>query len=89
MRIKDSIKIREEDCFFLLVNLDSSSILKGYPSFFKINKMGNEIILLLKESNLTKKDIIDQIMNNKSYKCSESSITDFLSFLERYDLCYE
>lgn len=87
MKLKESIKLRKEDEFYLLINLDSESILKGYPSFFKINNIGEKIVKLIEKTNYSKEEIVRYILNNREYKCTEEAVLYFLDFLERYDLC--
>lgn len=57
MKIKKNIRIREEDGFFLLINLDEKSILRGFPSFFKINKTARNIIDFMNK-DVTEADVI-------------------------------
>ena len=89
MKIKDSIRIREEDGFFLLINLNEESILKGYPSFFKINRIGKEIIDFMRE-DVTIDEIMEYcISKSPSYKKEETSIMSFVDFLRKADLTCE
>lgn len=58
--LKENIKIREEDGFYLVVNLTTEDMLKGYPSFFKVNNVGAEILRILRKP-LTEKEIIEEL----------------------------
>lgn len=51
MRFNSKIKIREEDGFYLLINLDSNSIMKGKPSFFKINEEAKIMLDIIKNNS--------------------------------------
>lgn len=86
MKLREHLKLREEDGFFLLINLNDESIIKGYPSFFKINSSGKAIIEYLQKGEYKEEDVKKTFINNG---VSENGIAKFLSFLKEFDLCYE
>lgn len=88
MLIQKELKIREENECYLLINLSSDSILKGYPSFFKINKTSKDIIEFL----LTIKKFEPLSFAEKYCKKFNVEVKDlltFLDFLKKYGVCYE
>ena len=89
MKLKENIKIREEDGFFLLINLNEESILKGYPSFFRINTMAKEIIDYMR-SDVTIEDILLLCCNKSSFYCDKrDEIIASINYLRRADLTCE
>lgn len=89
MKIKDNIKIRAEDGFYLLINLDEKSILNGYPSFFKINKMAKEIIDYMR-AEVAIEDILDFCLQKSVfYENQKEKIVRFINFLRKADLICE
>lgn len=91
MKIRNDIKIREEDGFYLLINLDSESIIKGYPSFFKINDISRQLIEELKEYLIDEKEIEDvcQYLKIRYKSISLEKIEKFILFLIKNGVCYE
>lgn len=89
MKIKNNVKIREEDGFYLLINLNEESILKGYPSFFKINKIGKEIIDFMSKDVTTEEIMEYCISKSSSYRKEAASIMSFIDFLRKADLTCE
>ena len=89
MKIKEQIKLRDEEDFYLLINLDSASILKGYPSFFKINDVAKEIVTLIQNEDLTREQILQFVSEKYETDSSQTEILTFLDFLSKNDLCEE
>lgn len=89
MKIKKNIKIREEDGFYLLINLDDKSILRGYPSFFKINETAKNIIEYMRKDVLTE-DIINYCFANLGMNSGQKDdILNLIEILKRMDLTDE
>ena len=86
MKIKNDVKVRKEDGFYLIINLSTESVIKGLPSFFKINEVGNIIIEMLKERSYNEREVLERFVDTS---ISQASIVKFLDFLKEYDLCYE
>jgi len=86
MRLNPKVKIREENGFYLLINLDEESIIKGNPSFYKINDFAKEIIDELEDYGG-----FDEISEVTFYlsgklKISLSTVEDFIEKLIEGDI---
>lgn len=87
-KIKEQVRIREEDGFYLVVNLTTEDMLSGYPAFFKANIVGKRIIDIIHVYSS-----VDEIVSRLkeffpiiSIECLGNDAKLFLSTLERYSL---
>lgn len=87
-KIKQQVRIREEENFYLIVNLTTEDMLSGYPAFFKTNTLGKSIIESI--SDYSPIDRIVECLIAKYPKVNENRINDevkhFIEILERYSL---
>lgn len=72
LKFNEMIKIREEEDFFLLINLDTNSIIKGKPSFYKINIESKILIDLLKKRKSfdNKEDMVNYLYLKSPFEYS-------------------
>lgn len=90
-KIKDQVRIREEEGFFLIVNLTTEDMLSGYPAFFKANSLGKKTIDIM-NSYLSIEEIVDRLLEYFPQIKRERLRTDtdsFISSLKRYSLIEE
>ena len=84
--INKELKIREENDFYLLINLNTEDVLNGYPSYFKINETGKLIIEALLE-NLSYDSVLEKLTEvYPDYSDIKSDLDNFWIFLQRYGL---
>jgi len=90
-RIKDEVKIREEDGFFLVVNLTTEDMLNGYPAFFKVNALGETTLRILKSYHSIEEivDILSHYFPSVPRENIEKYNNSFVSLLKRYSLIDE
>lgn len=85
MLINRLIRIREEENFHLLTNLDPESIIKGKPSFFQLNDDGKAAIELLQaQDDSTEEELISTLITELN--ASESYSREFIGFLTKADI---
>lgn len=90
-KVKDQVRIREEDGFFLVVNLTTEDMLSGYPAFFKVNHVGKKTIDIIC-SFLTLENIVDQLLEVFPQVSRDKLHADTISFittLNKYSLIEE
>jgi hypothetical protein len=91
IQLKKNIKIRNEEGFFLVVNLTTEDMLNGYPAFFQTNRLGKIILDLLAEpttiDNITKQ-IVESYPSVEQDKIVEHAIR-FVETLSKYSLITE
>ena len=87
-KIKDQVRIREEDGFYLIVNLTTEDMISGYPAFFKANIVGKRIVDIIHvyssidEIVAKLSEYFPSVLNDRL----ENDAKLFLSTLERYSL---
>lgn len=90
-KVKDQVRIREEEGFFLIVNLTTEDMLSGYPAFFKVNNLGKKTIDIL-NSYLSIEEVVDCLLEHFPSIQRERLKADtdyFISQLKRYSLIEE
>lgn len=89
MRIKENIKIREEDGFFLLINLNETSILQGFPSFFKINGTTKEIVEFLRKDT-SEESVLEYCISTLGMHSNQMEVVKgLITKMKELDLLYE
>ena len=91
IQLKTNIKTREEDGFYLIVNLTTEDMLNGYPAFFKTNAIGKYILELLHEPTSIE-NITKQLKSNYTsidQRTLDVHASSFIEKLKQYSLISE
>lgn len=86
--LKENIKIREEDGFFLMVNLTTEDMLNGYPSFFRVNSSGVKMLQNLR-APISLDSLAEKLLMDFPNISSDQLVDDVNSFVQnliRYSL---
>ncbi len=84
--ISDNIRIRKENGFYLITNVNPDSIIKGYPSFFKMNEGAKEAICVIQKNTLLEKKDLVSILCEK-FMWDNGVVTKFIDRLLAVGIC--